>query len=205
MIPYPEEEDIKKLRILHDKIKNDEFRKAPEKYLLDEYSELFDREAMKYIGRFICEEYDEVNHCWKYKYYKWVKDRKLHYKDSSKPDGYFHYEDTTEIWSNPIIAIYNEAMHDYRGITWALKCNWDNEYRHKYYYYFSKFTETTEKLLMLLHALVDGVQITEMSFPEQNREGQTEYKMVQNPLYDNNWTLPMYLHREWYEDKGYVD
>ena len=29
--------------------------------------------------------------------------------------------------------------------------------------------------------------------------------MIQNPLYDNDWTLKKYLYKEWYEDKGYVD
>jgi hypothetical protein len=29
--------------------------------------------------------------------------------------------------------------------------------------------------------------------------------MVQNPHYDNDWTLEKYLHKEWWEDKGYVD
>lgn len=203
MIAQPTEEDLKKLRILHDKIKNHDFRKAPEKYLLDEYANLLDHEVTNYIGQFAHGDYDEKNHRWNYKYYRYVRDRWLHYKDSSKPDGYFHYNDTAEIWSNPNIALYNEAMHDYRGIIWALKANWDNEYWHKYY--FAKFTETSEKLLMLLHALIDGVQITEMSFPKERKEGQTEYKMVQNPLYNNDWTLEKYLHKEWYEDKGYVD
>jgi len=203
MIAQPTEEDLKKLRILHDKIKNHDFRKAPEKYLLVEYANLLDHEVINYIGQFAHSDYDEKNYRWNYKYYRYVKDRWLHYKDSSKPDGYFHYNDTAEIWSNPNIALYNVAMHDYRGIIWALKANWDNEYWHKYY--FAKFTETSEKLLMLLHALIDGVQITEMSFPKEHREGQTEYKMVQNPLYDNDWTLEKYLHKEWYEDKGYVD
>jgi len=203
MIQYPSEEDLKKLRILHDKIKNHEFRKTPEKYLLDEYSELLDHEAMNYIGRFCHADYDEKNHRWNYKYYRWVNDRMLHYKDSSKPDGYFHYQDSAEIWSNPIIGIYNEAMHDYRDIKWSLKSNWDNEFWYKHY--FAKFTETSEKLLMLMHALIDGVQITEMSFPKPRKSDQTEYKMIQNPLYDNDWTFPKYLHKEWYEDKGYVD
>ena len=203
MIPYPSEEDLKKLRILHDKIKNHNFRKSPEKYLLDEYFDLLDHEVMNYIGQFCYPEYDEVNNKWNYRYYRWVRDRWLHYKDSSKPDGYFHYNDDAEIWSNPNIGLYNEAMHDYRDIKWSLKSNWDNEYWYKYY--FAKFTETSEKLLMILHALIDGVQITEMSFPKPRKTDQTEYKMIQNPLYDNDWTLPKYLHKEWYEDKGYVD
>ena len=29
--------------------------------------------------------------------------------------------------------------------------------------------------------------------------------MVQNPLYVNDWTLEKYLHKVWWEDKGYED
>ena len=36
-------------------------------------------------------------------------------------------------------------------------------------------------------------------------EDQCAYKIVQNPLYDNDWTLEKYLHRVWWEDKGYED
>ena len=55
MIAQPTEEDLKKLRILHDKIKNHDFRKGPEKYLLDEYANLLDHEVIAYIGRYIYE------------------------------------------------------------------------------------------------------------------------------------------------------
>ena len=34
---------------------------------------------------------------------------------------------------------------------------------------------------------------------------QSTYEMIQNLHYDNDWTLKKYLHKEWYEDKGYVD
>ena len=36
------QEDLDKCKILHDKIKNHEFRKNPQLYLLDEYAELFE-------------------------------------------------------------------------------------------------------------------------------------------------------------------
>ena len=60
-------------------------------------------------------------------------------------------------------------------------------------------------MLTILHALIDGVEITEMDFPKEYKEGYTHYKFVRNPLYDNDWTLEKYLHKEWWEDKGYVD
>ena len=60
---------------------------------------------------------------------------------------------------------------------------------------------------MLLHNLIDGELITSMSFPVEGSfsKDQTTYKMVQNPLYDNDWTLEKYLHRVWWEDKGFED
>ena len=205
MIPFPEKEDLDKLRVLHDRIKNHEFRKNPQKYLLDEYAELFDHDVLDIIGMYAFKEIDE-NYNRKYLYYRHVRDRWIHFKDSHSKDGYFHYNDLSEIWSNPNIALYNYAMHDFRGIKSSLKCNWDNDYWYRHY--FERFTETAEKLLILVHKLIDGQLITEMKFPTQ--EGSfdrkyIEYKLVQNPHYDNDWTLEKYLHKVWWEDKGYED
>ena len=36
------QEDLDKCKVLHDKIKNHEFRKNPQLYLLDDYAELFE-------------------------------------------------------------------------------------------------------------------------------------------------------------------
>ena len=202
MIPMPSKEDMDKLRILHDKIKNHEFRKSPEKYLLDEYAELLDHSAMEIIGRYVYDDRDNRT----YKYYRYEHDRMKHFIDSNSPDGYFHYKDTSEIWSNPNIALYNEAMHDFRGIWWSLRANWDNGFWHSHY--FGRFTETAEKLLILMHKLIDGELITEMDFPTEKGsfdKKYTKYKFVQNPHYNNDWTLEKYLHRVWWEDKGYED
>ena len=196
------QETLDKLRVLHDKIKNHEFRKSPEKYLLDEYFDLYDDDIIKLIGRYVYDTY-ELSNKGIYLYYRYVRDRVLHYKDSSSPDGYFHFKDNAEIWANPNIALINEAYHDLRGIKWALKSNWDNDfYKQKY---LGRFIETTEKILTILHALIDGIDITEMDFPKEHHDGQTNYKFVRNPLYDNDWTLEKYLHKEWWEDKGYTD
>ena len=205
MIPYPSKEDLDKLRILHDKIKNHEFRKNPQKYLLDEYAELLDHDVLDIIGMYVHDHLDE-HYQWTYKYYRYVFDRMKHFKDSHSPDGYFHYKDAAEIWSNPNIGIYNEAMHDFRGIKESLKSNWDNDFWHKHY--FGRFTETAEKLLILIHKLIDGELITEMKFPTQRGsfdQKYTEYKFIQNPHYDNDWTEEKYLHKIWWEDKGYED
>ena len=204
MIKEVLEEDIKKGRGLHDKIKNHLFRKTPELYLLDEYAQLFE-DVNDIFGRYSHKEYDREHNCWNYRYYRGVKDRWLHYISSNHPDGYFHFNDIAEIYTNPNIAIMDYAMHDFRGIWWKLKSNWGNSALYKDNY--GRFTETTEKILMLLHNLIDGELVTSMSFPAERSfsEDQYTYKMVQNPLYDNDWTLEKYLHKVWWEDKGYED
>ena len=78
MIKEVLEEDIKKGRVLHDKIKNHLFRKTPELYLLDEYAQLFEN-INDIFGRYSHEEYDREHNCWNYRYYRGVKDRWLHY------------------------------------------------------------------------------------------------------------------------------
>ena len=118
------QEDLEKGRILHDKIKNHLFRKSPERYLLDEYAKLFE-DVNDVFGAYVHEEYDNENHCWKYRYYRSVRDRWLHYVCSSNPDGYFHYNDAAEIYTNPNIAIMDYAMHDFRGILWKLQDSQD--------------------------------------------------------------------------------
>jgi len=195
-------ETITKLSILHDKIKNHPFRKSLERYLLDEYFELYDKKLLDIIGRYVYDTY-ELSNKHIYLYYRSVYDRWLHYKDKRFKDGYFHCHDSAEIWANPNIALINEAYHDLRGIKWSLTSNWNNDfYKQKY---LGRFVETTEKMLTILHALIDGVEITEMDFPKEYREGYTHYKFVRNPLYDNDWTLEKFLHKEWWEDKGYTD
>lgn len=204
MLKEIDKEDLDKARILHDKIKNHLFRKSPEKYLLDEYAQLFE-DVNDVIGRYVGEEYDEENHDWKYKYYRWVRDRWLHYRERNFKDGYFHFNDTAEIFTNPNIAIMDYEMHDFRAILWKLKNNWDSPSLHADSY--GRFTEITEGILTVLHSLINGELIATMKFPS-TQSFSTDcctYEMVQNPLYDNDWTLEKYLHREWWEDKGYTD
>ena len=195
------QEDLDKCKILHDKIKNHEFRKNPQLYLLEEYAKLFE-EVDDALTVF---DWDDVTYTRVYRYYRYVKDRMLHYKMSDSPDGYFHYQDGAEIYANPNFGLINYAMHDFRGIWWKLKANWDSQTVFKDLY--GRFTETTEKMLMLLHNLINGELVTSISYPVERlfSKDQCTYKMVQNPHYDNDWTLEKYLHKEWYEDKGYVD
>ena len=196
------ENTLLELNKIHSKIKNHEFRKSPEKWLLDEYFDLYDKTLLGIIGRYVYDT-DELAHKRIYLYYRSVSDRWLHSIDHRFKDGYFHCRDSAEIWANPNIALINEAYHDLRGIKWCLKSNWDNAFYWKIY--LGRFIETTEKMLTVLHSLIEGVEITEMSYPKEHREGQSHYKFVRNPLYDNDWTLEKYLHREWWEDKGYTD
>ena len=194
-------EDFEKLKTLHDKIKNHEFRKNPQLYLLDEYAKLFEDVNDILTGW----DWDNVHYQHVYRYYRYVKDRTLHYLIPGSPDGYHHYKDGAEIYTHPNIALINYAMHDFRGITWKLKVDWKNHNLFKSL--FGKFIETTEKMLMILHNLINGEMITSMSFPYESTfdDRQCTYEMVQNPHYNNDWTLKKYLHKEWFEDKGYVD
>lgn len=195
------QEDLDKCKILHDKIKGHEFRKNPQRYLLDEYAGLFED------VNDICAEFDWDDKSYQriYRYYRYVNDRTLHYLKSDSPDGYFHLNGGAEIYTHPNLALINYAMHDFRGIWWRLKSNWDRPAFFKDLY--GRFTETTEKMLMILHNLINGEMITSISFPYERSfsKEQSTYEMVRNPHYDNDWTLKKYLHKEWYEDKGYVD
>ena len=192
-----DKEDLERLKILHDKIKNHEFRINPQKYLLDEYADLFK------LGLLYKYEYKDGEMI--YRYHRVVHDRMLHYKDSHSADGYFHCKSSAEIYSNPNIALFDYATHDFNAIWWKLRANWGSERYHQDL--FQRFTETAEKRLILLHNLINGELITSMSFPLESvfSKKECEYKMVQNPLYDNDWTLEKFLHKEWWEDKGFVD
>lgn len=211
MIPLPSKEDLEKGKILHDQIKNHIFRKAPELYLLDEYTSLFDK-VFDLFSRYAGGGYNSSTGERTYLYYRWVRDRWLHYKDSRSEDGYFHFNDAAEIFSNPMIAILDYAIHDFNDLKYQLKCHWkknniNDETSSVTMKIFRTFIEYSEKVLLLIHRIVDGDFITEYSFPSANihKTEPVVYKMVLNPLYNNDWTLEKYLHRVWYEDKGYVD
>ena len=198
MIATPSKEDIQKLQILHDKIKNHEFRKNPQQYLLDEYANLFE-DVNKVIGRYSFEKINPTTYEREYLYYRTVKDRILHYKDSHFADGWFHCNDVAEIFSNPTIAIMDYAMHDFRGIKWKLNHYWNTT---SFKDAFARFTETTEILLSMLHRLIEGELVTKVSFPVETlySKNYSTYEMVKNPLYDNDWTLTKYLEKErWFE------
>ena len=117
-------------------------------------------------------------------------DENIDEKESSKEEKnddsetYIHYVD---VWSNPTIALIDESMHDFRGIYRNLKVYWKDDCFRKFY--LGKYIETSEIVLQLLHSLIDGNIITEISFPQSRGKNYTFYKYVRNPKYDNNWTL----------------
>ena len=67
MISQPKEKDIERGKILHDKIKNHEFRKSPQHYLLEEYRNLF-KDVFTLFGRLAGAEWDEEAREYKYLY-----------------------------------------------------------------------------------------------------------------------------------------
>lgn len=183
MIKTPTSEDLEKGRELHDKIKNHPFRLCPQIQHLDEYVKLFDL-ANNLFGRYVLDYFDHDTLKNVYKYHTVEKEDR--YDGDNK---YTHYVD---IWSNPTIALLDESMHDLRSISMKLKWYWKDDTFRKGY--LGSFIETTEIWLQLLHRLIEGVEINEISFPKDkfSYDGKYEYKFykyVKNPKYNNNWTL----------------
>lgn len=181
MIPFPDNDAIEKGRALHDKIKSHPFRLEPQLGLLDEFHELIEGIHRLYS---MYEEEKYVGGITYYKYHRTVKE--------PRSDEHGSWTAYIDVWSNPTIAIINLAMHDCRGIHWSLKANWDCEFWRKKY--LSKYIETTEVLLQLLHKLIDGETVAEVSLPTErihyNKEDDyTRYKYVRSPYYDNDWVL----------------
>lgn len=188
MIQVPNKEDIEKGKVLHDKIKAHPFRLEPQLYLLDEYDELINN-ISRLFSRYSELGVDE-NYRTLYKYHRLEfvteKIKDVHGNETE-------YENPIDIWSNPTIALINEAMHDYRELHISLKLNWDNDFLRKKF--LEKYIETSEKLLQLLHRVIKNEITTELSFPKTRfyEKEQTIYKYVQNPKYNNDWTLEYFL------------
>lgn len=183
MIPVPNKEDIEKGKILHDKIKSHQFRFEPQLYLLEEYDELIE-DIQRLFSRYDEECFDKETWKTTYKYHR--------VEFEKRTDKYGEYMHTIDIWSNPTIALINEAMHDYCGIMMYLKCNWENDFYRKHY--LPKYIEMTETLLQLLHKLIDGEIVSECSFPKKQmhfkkENDYTHYKYARNGKYNNEWTL----------------
>ena len=73
MLSFPPKEDLEKLKAIHDRIKNHEFRHNPQRYLVKEYAQLFE-DAVDIISRYTKdgEKYDWDKKCmvyfWRYNY-----------------------------------------------------------------------------------------------------------------------------------------
>ena len=179
MIEIPAKEDLDKGKDLHDRIKSHPFRMCPQIHWLDEYHELFES-VNNLFGRYVHDYFDHNTWRTVYKYHAIEKEE----KNNNDSGTYTHYVD---VWSNPTIALMDESMHDFRGIYRNLKVYWKDDCFRKFY--LGKYIETSEIVLQLLHSLIDGNIITEISFPQSRGKNYTFYKYVRNPKYNNNWTL----------------
>jgi len=184
MLQFPPKEDLEKLKAIHDRIKNHEFRHNPQQYLIKEYAKLFE-DAVNIISRYTKdgEKYDWDKKCmvyfWRYHYSLQEKEE--------REDKYGKYHATIDVWSNPTIAIINEAMHDFRGIEMSLTSNWNGSFSEKHS--LPDFIEYSETLLQLIHKVIDGQIITKTSFPNECWwKPRQNFEYVQNNRYDNNWT-----------------
>lgn len=179
------EEEIKKGWIIHDQIKNHDFRKMPEQYLLEEYDDLIKHKLYDFICGWGKKDIVTNKNGEKVYEHSFCKlERKLcNISWSNKPEMI-----SIDVWSNPNIALINEAMHDYNGIRWRLASIWRSGGDIKVV--LSKYIETTELMLMIFHKLLDGEEISEVKYPKNNGvNGAYSYvKFVRNPRFNNYWT-----------------
>lgn len=182
-------EEKKKAWELHDNIKNHEFRAQPKNYLLEDYGDLIYNGITKLFGGWLEDEngeyrFEDIIHK-----ARWVSWQKEPY-DTKENRGC-----GINVWSNPNIALLNDSIHDFNGIRWWLRGIWkESADPQTYQVLLGKLIETSEIQLMLLHKLLEGVDITTMKFPKDNQlvGSYTEYSYVQNPRFGNLWT------REWF-------
>jgi len=191
------EEEIIKGWGIHNKIKNHDFRKCPELYLMEEYEDLIYNKMVGLINGWSVK--DIVTNENGEKVYEGafcnLKRELCNVSWSKKPEMI-----SIEVWSNPNIALINDAVHDFNGIRWSLQSIWKSGGDIKIK--LSKFIETTELMLMIFHKLLEGEEITEIKYPRNNNiDGTyTYYKYERNPRFDNYWTQP------WANKEGfYVD
>ena len=175
-------EDKEKLRVLHDKIKNHEFRANPTFEQFDEYKELLDRDLNRIIGR-----YQESGK----KYYTFIKNQKLMVNGEEE---FWNIE----AWSNPIIGILNEAQHDYRSICMEFRRYFKDGSGSRMVGEMmrEKFFVTSETMLTLIHFLIEDRELTEVTLPGEFFYKDTHYEFVQNPKYDNLWTKKWILEHQ---------
>lgn len=187
------QEEIKKGWILHNKAKNHPFRKDPQLYLLDEYKDIL-MDMYHLVALYKIESEKTVNgkHVTIHMFHDAVS-KMLNVPWSKEPQRV-----TIDIWSNPGIAIINEAIHDLNAITWTLRYSWHHVEEIGHQEVLGRFIEYTETFLMVFHKLLEGIEVNNVKFPKQTGDRYTEYIFVQNPRYNNLWTYPFYLKDEIY-------
>lgn len=179
------EEEIKKGWIIHDKIKNHDFRKCPELYLMEEHEDLIYHQMYDLICGWRVEDIvtDENGEKKYQKAFVKLERKVCNVSWSKKPEMI-----SIEVWSNPNIALINDAIHDFNGIRWKLRSIWKSG--GDINILLGKFIETSELMLMIFHKLLEGDEITVIKYPRDNSVKNTysEYQYVRNPKFDNYWT-----------------
>ncbi len=187
------EEEIKKGWIIHDKIKNHDFRKQPELYLLEEYENLVYKQLYELVCGWSVKDIvtnENGEKVYEYAFHN-LEEETCNVSWSSTPQTI-----SIDVWSNPNIALINDAIHDFNGIRWRLRSRWnsmgiDDPITQ---ILLGKFIETVELMLMLFHSLLDGVEITEVKYPKDNsnKDSYVLYRYERNPRFNNNWTYPCF-------------
>lgn len=188
------EEEIKKGWEIHNKIKNHDFRKKPELYLLDEYENLIYNQMYKLVcGYSVKDIVTNENGKKVYEYAFHNLEKKICNVSWAKEPQRI----SIDIWSNPNIALINEAIHDHNGIKWRLSSAWRNGDDAKVKILLSKYIETTELMLMVFHKLLEGLEVSEIKYPKDNNvNGTYSYvRFERNPRFNNYWT-PFWANQE---------
>lgn len=189
------EEEIKKGWQIHNQIKNHDFRKSPELYLLEEYDELISKKMCGLISGWSVEDIVTNENGEKVHEKAFLNSQRkvCNVSWSSKPEKIW-----IDVWSNPNIALINYAIHDYNGIRWRLASEW--RAGHDIKILLGKYIETTELMLMIFHKLLQGEIISEIKFPRECGDSYEYVQFIRNPKFNNYWT------RDWAAKEGfYVD
>lgn len=181
------EEELKKGWEIHNKIKNHDFRKQPELYLMDEYEDLIYNHMYVLVSGWRAKDIvtnEKGEKVYEYSFHN-LERCLCNVSWSKKPETI-----SIDVWSNPNMALINDAIHDFNGIRWRLKSVWKSGGDTTIL--LGKFIETTELMLMIFHKLLEGEEITEVKYPKDNSIPGTYsfYQYVRNPKFNNNWTYP---------------
>ena len=184
MRDYLTDDEKEKGWLIHDSIKNHDFRKKPEKYLFEKYNDLIYKMHNLFCGYNKKENFHSVER------------RECIVKWSKYPQMI-----AIDLWTIPNIALINEMMHDYNGIKWRLSSKLTSgEDAH---ILMSKYIEMTELMLMVFHKLLEGDIVSEIKYPTDNNteDSRTYVCFTKNKMFDNLWTKNYFLNKELYTNK----